>query len=159
MYSQKARDGCGRWILRGGRALQLGPISTSMTDQPEQQAKSESAVPSRSERWQQAIWFKTDGRYEEALVELKHLLDDFPEDAEIHHQVGLILGFSGDFENSLTELLLAVELSADNTVIRNDLALTYTMLGMYDEAKSQFARVLERDRDNQIALRNLTYFR
>jgi Flp pilus assembly protein TadD len=129
-----------------------------MTELPEQSATMSEATPSRSERWQQAIWYKTDGRYDDALVELKHLLVAYPNDAEIHHQVGLILGFSGDFEQSLIELLKAVELSADNTVIRNDLALTYTMLGMYDEAKEQFARVLERDRDNQIALRNLTYF-
>jgi Flp pilus assembly protein TadD len=129
-----------------------------MTELPEKSAPIRNAAPSRTERWQQAIWYKTDGRYDDALIELKHLLVEYPDDAEIHHQVGLILGFSGDFEQSLIELLKAVELSADNTVIRNDLALTYTMLGMYDEAKGQFARVLERDRDNQIALRNLTYF-
>jgi Flp pilus assembly protein TadD len=129
-----------------------------MTNLPDQKAKSEVTVPSRAERWQQAIWYKTDGRYEEALLELKHLLADYSDDAEIHHQVGLILGFTGDFDQSISELRRAVELSDDNTVIRNDLALTYTMLGMYDEAKNQFARVLERDRDNQIALRNLTYF-
>ncbi len=129
-----------------------------MSDQSDQPTKAVEVGPSRSERWQQAVWFKTDGRYEEALLELKALLVDYPNDAEIHHQVGLILGFTGAFEQSLTELLKAVELSGENTVIRNDLALTYTMLGMYDEAKGQFARVLERDRDNQIALRNLTYF-
>jgi Flp pilus assembly protein TadD len=129
-----------------------------MTEPTKQEANSAETARSRTERWQQAIWYKTDGRYDEALVELKQLLIDHPDDAEIHHQVGLILGFAGDFEQSLDELLKAVELSSDNTVIRNDLALTYTMLGMYDEAKGQFARVLERDRENQIALRNLTYF-
>jgi len=129
-----------------------------MTELPEQEAKIAEATRSRSERWQQAIWYKTDGRYEDALAELKMMLVDHPDDAEIHHQVGLVLGFTGDFDESLSELLKAVDLSAENTVIRNDLALTYTMLGMYDEAKGQFARVLERDRENQIALRNLTYF-
>lgn len=132
--------------------------SILMTELPEQSANTSVSAPTRTERWQSAIWLKTDGRYEEALIELKNLLVDYPDDAEIHHQVGLILGFTGDFEQSLRELLTAVELSADNTVIRNDLALTYTMLGMYEEAKGQFARVLERDRNNQIALRNLTYF-
>jgi hypothetical protein len=28
---------------------------------------------------------------------------------------------------------------------------------MYEEAKTEFARVLERDRQNDVALRNLTY--
>jgi tetratricopeptide (TPR) repeat protein len=129
-----------------------------MTELPEQNVKIGEATRSRTERWQQAIWFKTDGRYDEALIELKDLLVEFPDDSEIHHQVGLILGFTGDFDQSLIELVKAADQAPDNTVILNDLALTYTMLGMYDEAKAQFARVLERDRENQIALRNLTYF-
>jgi Flp pilus assembly protein TadD len=128
-----------------------------MTNLPEQSERPETAAPTRSERLQQAIWYKTDGRYEEALIELKDLLERYPNDAEVHHQVGLILGYTGSFDQSLTELQRAADLADDDSVIRNDLALTYTMLGMYSEAKEQFAKVLERDRDNQIALRNLTY--
>ncbi len=112
----------------------------------------------QSERWQQAIGLKIDGRYEDALVELSEILRESPEDPEVHHQIGLILGFTGSFDRSLSELRHAVTLAPDNTLIRNDLALTYTMLGEYDQAREQFALVLEHDRENQIALRNLTYF-
>ncbi len=31
------------------------------------------------------------------------------------------------------------------------------MLGMYEEAKAEFARVLEQDQANDVARRNLTY--
>jgi len=40
---------------------------------------------------------------------------------------------------------------------RNDLALTYTMLGMYDQAKAEFARVLAFDKENDVARRSLNY--
>ena len=111
-----------------------------------------------SERFQRALVHKVDGRYSEALADLRAFLKDCPDDSEAHHQLGLVLGFTGEFDPSLKALHRAVELAPDNTLIRNDLALTYTMLGMYDEAKDEFARVLARDRQNQTALRNLTYF-
>jgi len=111
-----------------------------------------------AERFARAMGHKVDGNYAEALAELRAILSEHPDQAEAHHQLGLILGFSGDFDPSLVELQRAVQLSPDNALIRNDLALTYTMLGMYDDAKVQFARVLQIDRDNQTALRNLTYF-
>ncbi len=112
----------------------------------------------QSERWQRAIGFKIDGSYDEALAELTEIVRESPDDPEVHHQIGLILGFTGRFDQSLSALNHAVALAPDNTLIRNDLALTHTMLGQYDEAREQFALVLEHDRENQIALRNLTYF-
>jgi len=111
-----------------------------------------------NERIEKALAYKSDGRYDEALQELRNLLVDEPANAEGRHQCGLILGFTGDFNQSLEELKLAVNFSPDNTLIRNDLALTLTMLGMYDEAKDEFSAVLEKDRQNQVALRNLNYF-
>ena len=110
------------------------------------------------ERYERAIGYKVDGNYADALADLRIVIAETPAHAEAHHQLGLILGFNGDFDPSLSELKQAVELAPDNALIRNDLALTYTMLGMYEEAKAQFARVLQSDSVNQIALRNLTYF-
>ena len=109
-------------------------------------------------RFERALVYKVDGRYNEALVELRAFLKERPNDPEAHHQLGLILGFTGEFDPSLLELHRAVDLAPENALIRNDLALTYTMLGMYDEAKAQFAQVLAKDRENPTALRNLTYF-
>lgn len=111
-----------------------------------------------TDKFERALSYKVDGRYQEALNELREYLKERPDDAEGHHQLGLILGFNGDFDPSLAELKQAVDLAPENALIRNDLALTFTMLGMYDEAKDQFARVLAKDRENPTALRNLTYF-
>jgi Flp pilus assembly protein TadD len=108
--------------------------------------------------FERALVYKVDGRYNEALAELRLFLAERPDDPEAHHQLGLILGFTGNFDPSLSELRRAVDLAPESALIRNDLALTYTMLGMYDEAKAQFAQVLAKDRENSIALRNLTYF-
>ncbi len=87
----------------------------------------------------------------------KWLLQENPSHAEARHQLGLVYGFIGLFDESVAELEQAARLDPDNILARNDLALTYTMLGMYEEAKTEFARVLERDRQNDVALRNLTY--
>jgi len=111
-----------------------------------------------ADRFERALGYKVDGRYDEASRELATYLRDHPGNAEAQHQLGLIYGFTGDFSASLSALRQAVEIAPDNTLIRNDLALTYTMLGMYDEAKEQFAAVLAKDHENQVALRNLTYF-
>ncbi|MGB9587700.1 MAG: tetratricopeptide repeat protein, partial [Armatimonadota bacterium] len=46
----------------------------------------------------------------------------------------------------------------ESVEIRNDLAMTYAMLGMYDEAKAEFLAVLEIDPSNERARRELVYF-
>jgi Flp pilus assembly protein TadD len=110
-----------------------------------------------SERLQRALAYKNEGCYPEALTELEALVALFPAEAEAHHQLGLVLGFTGDFDASVEALRQAVVLEPSNMLLHNDLALTYTMLGMFDEAKQEFACVLQHDRDNQVALRNMTY--
>lgn len=111
----------------------------------------------QEERLERGIAYKIEGRYGEAATEFEFLLEENPDHAEAHHQLGLVLGFVGEFDHSLAALVRATTLDSGNTLARNDLALTYTMLGMYDEAKSEFARVLEQDQANDVARRNLTY--
>ena len=97
------------------------------------------------------------GRYDEAASEMQAVLAERPDHAEARHQLGLVYGFIGLFDESLAELEAAVRLDPTATLTRNDLALTYTMLGHYDQAKEEFARVLDQDRENDIARRNLNY--
>ena len=61
-------------------------------------------------------------------------------------------------DESLDALKRAVELDGTGLQARNDLALTYTMLGMLDEAKREFEAVLEIDPTNPVAQRNMVYF-
>ncbi len=111
----------------------------------------------QEERLERGIAYKIEGRYGEASTEFQSLLDENSDHAEAHHQLGLVLGFVGEFDHSLMSLEQATRLDPTNTLARNDLALTYTMLGMYEEAKAEFARVLEQDQANDVARRNLTY--
>ena len=111
----------------------------------------------QEERLERGIAHKLEGRYEEAAAEFQTLLNENPDHPEAHHQMGLVLGFVGQFEASLLALEQAAALAPGSVLARNDLALTYTMLGRYEEAKAEFARVLEQDHGNDVARRNLTY--
>ncbi|HZO90750.1 MAG TPA: tetratricopeptide repeat protein [Chthonomonadaceae bacterium] len=104
------------------------------------------------------ISFKVEGRYDEAVAEFRHILEEDPNSSDAHHQLGLVYGFTGMFDESLEELRHAAMLAPARTDIRNDLALTYSMLGMYDEAREEFEEVLRRDPNNEKALKNLQFF-
>lgn len=104
------------------------------------------------------IALKIGGKHAEALEELRLAVEDEPEDSECHHQIGLVYGFLGSFEKSLESLQHAHRLDDLNITILNDLALTYAMLGMYDEAKAAFTQVLTMDPGNEIALKQISFF-
>jgi hypothetical protein len=55
-------------------------------------------------------------------------------------------------------LNLAVNLDPISTDFRNHLGLTYCMLGMYDEGRVEFEKVLEQDPENAVALRQMEFF-
>src|SRR5438067_1037541 len=98
---------------------------------------------------ERGIAFKIDGRYEEAVAELDQLLSEDPNSSDGHHQMGLVQGFVGDFDLSLEHLQRAVTLAPARIDIRTDLALTYSMLGMYEEAAVEFKEVLVREPGNK----------
>lgn len=58
----------------------------------------------------------------------------------------------------MEELQKAIELEPDAVSARNDLAMTYAMLGMIEEAKEGFLSVLALDPDNEHAKKQLIYF-
>ena len=106
---------------------------------------------------ERGVSFKSEGRYDEAIAELRQLLQEDPNSCDGHYQLGLVFGFTGMFDESIEELLQAVRLAPARNDIRNDLALTYTMLGMYDEAKMEFEEVLRRDPNNKRALESMDF--
>ena len=61
------------------------------------------------------------------------------------------------FDESMEELQRAIVLGPNRTDIRNDLALTYSMLGMFEEAKVEFMDVLRREPENKRALESLKF--
>lgn len=116
------------------------------------------AMAGIEERIDLGIALKCEGQYDEALVLFQEIAADHPGQPEVHRQIGLVYGFIGLFDESLQELLTAIQLAPEDIGIRNDLALTYAMLGMTDEAKAEFEAVLVVDPNNEIAKRNMVYF-
>src|SRR4029079_7243410 len=82
----------------------------------------------------QGIAYKVAGDYDQAIRVFQAILADEPNSSEAHHQLGLVYGFTGMFDESLEELQHAVDLDGANLFTRNDLAKTYAMLGMIEEA-------------------------
>lgn len=107
---------------------------------------------------ERSIAFKNEGRYDEALAELRQLLLEDPNLCDAHHQLGLVLGFMGEFDESLEALKHAVLLAPARIEVRTDLALTYSMLGEYELATTEFQEVLTRDPENKRALDSLKFF-
>ena len=56
--------------------------------------------------------------------------------------MGLAYLFTGMFDESIEELKLAVACEPESAEGRLHLAKTYTMLGMYDEARAELEQVL-----------------
>ncbi|MFQ3610097.1 MAG: tetratricopeptide repeat protein [Fimbriimonadales bacterium] len=108
---------------------------------------------------QQAIALKNEGRYDEAEQLLKQALTINPHSSEAHHQLGLVYCFTGMFDESIQELETSVRLDPEAVQPRLDLALTYSMLGYEPEAKRELEEVLRRDPANEMAQRQIVYFK
>ncbi|CUU11155.1 MAG: tetratricopeptide repeat protein [Fimbriimonadales bacterium] len=108
---------------------------------------------------QEAIALKNEGRYDEAERLLKQVLAVDPRSAEAHHQLGLVYCFTGLFDESIQELETSVRLNPEAIQPRLDLALTYSMLGYEPEAKRELEEVLRRDPNNEMAQRQIVYFK
>ncbi len=106
---------------------------------------------------ERGITFKVEGRYDEAVTELRQLLADDPNSSDGHYQLGLVYGFTGLFDESIEELKWASTLAPTRVEIRIDLALTLTMLGEYEDARAQFEEVLRREPNNKRALDSLVF--
>lgn len=115
-------------------------------------------VADSERRLQEAVNHKVVGEYEEAIAILKDILADDPDNAEAHRELGLIYGFQGLFDESVEELTIAVGLDGSRPDFLCDLAMTHAMLGMFDEAKPEFEKVLAMDPENKIAQQQMVYF-
>lgn len=111
-----------------------------------------------SQHLERAITLKIEGDYDAAVAALKAILADEPDLSEAHHQLGLVYGFTGEFDESLAELERAVSLDGTDLTTRLDLAKTYAMLGMYDEARAGFEHILSEEPDNEVAKQQLSFF-
>ena len=110
-------------------------------------------------RLERAIQHKIKGEYDDAVTLLQGILAEAPDHARTHHQLGLVYGFTGLFDESVEEIEAAARLDSESITILNDLGKTHTMLGDYEKAIPVFERVLERDPFNEEAIKNLKFLR
>jgi len=108
---------------------------------------------------EKAVQHKIAGEYEEAVVLLKAVLAAEPNNPDAHHELGLVLVFTGAFDESVQELELAVRLNPRSIPFILDFGKTLTMLGEYEKAIPAFEYVLRIDPTNQEAIKNLDFIR
>jgi tetratricopeptide (TPR) repeat protein len=105
----------------------------------------------------QGFQARCSGDYGRAKLFLESVLKADPQHINARHQMGLILGFEGDFEASLNSLADLSRQVPGNLDIKYDLAMTYLMLGMYDEGCALLSQILAVDPTHQKALDQSSY--
>lgn len=109
------------------------------------------------EQYDRGFGLRCEGRYGEALMAFQQVLASDPGFWRARWQVALIQGFQGDFDGSLDGLKKIVAEFPDELEVRNDLAMTYNMLGYSDEACAEFHEILRRNPDHENAQRQIKY--
>ncbi len=114
-----------------------------------------------SDRLEQAHEYRVDGQYDEAMGLYEHVLAEDPGCAEALWGLGLCLMNTGEFDDALAKIVQATELEPTNQQYLLDAGKHYTMLGMYEEARPFFDRVVELDpnsRHGVEAQKQLSYY-
>lgn len=106
-----------------------------------------------------ALEHKINGRYSEAEVGFKTVIESAPSHAEAHHELGLVYSFQVLIDESLFELETAVRLDPQSITYQLSLAKTLTMFGEFDRAKTLFDQILDVDPFNDEASKNMDYLR
>lgn len=101
------------------------------------------------------------GAYEDAAVLYRQLLDDDGQVAEAWWGLGLVLMNIGEFDEALEALDKALTIDPNQLKFLLDLGKLQTMLGMFEEAKPVFERIVELDgssREADEARNQLRYY-
>jgi tetratricopeptide (TPR) repeat protein len=114
-----------------------------------------------SDTLQEAHEHRINGDYEQAIGLYQQILGEEPEQAEALWGLGLSLMNMGDFDEALESICKASDLEPQNQLYLLDAGKHYTMLGMYDEAKPFFEKVMEIDAGSKYgadAQKQLSYY-
>jgi tetratricopeptide (TPR) repeat protein len=107
--------------------------------------------------YERGFQLRCEGRYGEAKAELTKILSAQPNHVNAKHQIALILGFEGDFDGSLLSLTNLAAQVPSNLEVLYDLAMTQIMLGMSDEACTNFKKILSIDPGHKKAAQQVVY--
>lgn len=102
---------------------------------------------------------RIEGDYAQAEPLVRAALAADPSFAKAHHELALILNFTGMFDESIAAFQEAIRLQPGFEQAHLDLGKACTMLGMYDEAKAEFQTVLNLNPNNDDAQRQLQIFK
>jgi tetratricopeptide (TPR) repeat protein len=116
-----------------------------------------STVTDTEALYQRGFQLRCDGRYPEAREALQQVLAITPNHAKALHQIGLIQGFEGDFDGSLTTLTALSARFPNDLDLRYDLAMTEMMLGMFDEGCANLKYILSIDPTHEKANQQAVY--
>jgi len=102
-------------------------------------------MAAESNTLQEAHEYRVNGRYDEAIELYQRILDEHSDNAEALWGLGLSLMNSGEFDEALEKICEAVDVEPQNQLYLLDAGKHYTMLGMYEEAKPFFEKVVALD--------------
>lgn len=107
--------------------------------------------------YNQGYGLRCSGQYAEAQSIFQRVLQMDPNHVNARHQLALILGFIGEFDDSLEQLGKLSAQFPRNLEVKYDLAMTQMMLGMQDEACANFNAILAVDPTHEKALQQSVY--
>ncbi len=105
--------------------------------------------------FRQAVDHFQASRYVEALQLLNSLEERFPENAEIHHLLAIVLDLSERPDRANDHFKRAAELAPGSATIRTNYGASLRRLGRIEEALEQFRQALQIDPKNGTASFNL----
>lgn len=97
------------------------------------------------------------GRFDEALSEMKHALDIDPQSAQLHLMMGAMLHNARRFEEGARYIERAAELAPDNYLVLQAFGWLYTRIGKAEEALAPCRKALEISNDSPIAMLTLIH--
>lgn len=110
-----------------------------------------------AERFDKGVQHRLNGEYDQAEAMFKSVILEQPNNADAHHELGLVYSFRALMDESLQHLLRAVQLVPSSTLYMNDLGKTFAMFGEDAKAKMAFDHVLKLDPFNEEATKQLSY--
>jgi tetratricopeptide (TPR) repeat protein len=115
------------------------------------------------EKLRQAQELRISGQYDDAVALFEGVLAEAPDCADAWWGLAhCTFNHLGDFDGAQAQFEKATQLEPANTRYLYDLAMYFTMLGMDEDAKPVFERILETDpgaKEAGEARKQLSYFR
>ncbi|MFQ5737770.1 MAG: tetratricopeptide repeat protein [Acidobacteriota bacterium] len=105
--------------------------------------------------FQKALSYFQSSRYRDSLALLKSLEQRFPESAEVHHLLAIVLDLSEEPVRANHHFERAVELNPDSAPMHVNYGTSLRRLGRTGQAMAQFRKALELDPGNGTASFNL----